>query len=174
MVYYIGSMTEESQDIQTAIADTTPDDNKEFQVETVKKPRSAAQIAALDAARHKAYAIRAEKRAQKVEVASTRDDVPKLHTHAVEHALDFVKKSKKPKRIVVVEESSSSEEEIEIRLPKKRGQEAKRQDLDPERSVANETHATDRDLGQRAERQDKRGLDQRRLEASMLKMFTYQ
>ena len=111
-----------------------------------KKPRSEAQMAALDAARRKALQIRAERAAQrKQEQPSVTQEVQKPpeatevteepptvaapeegEVSEVEEEIEYIKKSRaskkqKPKkRIVVVEEESSEEEELEIRLPPRR------------------------------------------------------
>jgi hypothetical protein len=108
-----------------------------------KKPRSEAQLAALEAARKKAYAMRAEKAAlrkhdeaskalAKVEAqkpitldttqhpkeADPKDQVEEEE----EEEVIYRKKPPKRKRVVVVQEESSSDSEIEVRLPKARPQ----------------------------------------------------
>ena len=103
-----------------------------------KKPRSEAQLAALEAARQKAYAIRAEKSAQKKhEEASValakveaqkkallpKVDVKVEDEEEEEPEVIYRKKPpKKKKRIVVVQEEESSDSEIEVRLPKAKQQ----------------------------------------------------
>ena len=97
-----------------------------------KKPRTQAQLAALDAARKKAYAMRAEKSAlkkqdlasvamAKVESIEAQKVVqqPKIEeSEEEEPEVIYRKKAKKKKRVVVVQEESSSDSEIEVRLPK--------------------------------------------------------
>ena len=80
-----------------------------------KKPRSEAQMAALEAARKKALELRAQKSAQK----------PAVAPEAEEEQIEYVKKHRskpkpKKKRVIVVEETSSSDSEIEVRLPKRK------------------------------------------------------
>jgi len=115
-----------------------------------KKPRSEAQIVALEAARKKAYSLRAEKA-----LAKKQHEVAKLEAQKpieppapeppppqeVEEEIEYVKKTRKPKsappkpkrRIVVVEASSSEseEEELEIHLPPKRKQQVFREPTMP-------------------------------------------
>ena len=107
------------------------------QEETVpapKKPRTQAQLDALESARKKAYAMRAEKSAlkkqdeaskamAKVESASIEAQKvvrpPKIEEDEEEEPeVIYRKKAKKKKRVVVVQEESSSDSEIEVRLPK--------------------------------------------------------
>ena len=105
-----------------------------------KKPRTQAQLAALDAARKKAYSLRAERsalkkqedasktlakiEAQKVESTSIEAQKvvqpPKIEEDEEEEPPEVIyrKKAKKKKRVVVVQEESSSDSEIEVRLPK--------------------------------------------------------
>ena len=101
-----------------------------------KKPRTQAQLAALDAARKKAYAMRAEKSALKkqdeasvaMEKVSNGKSIeaqkvmqqPKIEESEEEEPPEVIyrKKAKKKKRVVVVQEESSSDSEIEVRLPK--------------------------------------------------------
>ena len=109
-----------------------------------KKPRTNAQLAALEAARKKAYAMRAEKsaqkkqeeaskaiakvEAQKVTIDTTqhhKDETPSKVEEKVEEeeepeVIYRKKPPKKKKRVVVVQEESSSDSEIEVRLPKAR------------------------------------------------------
>ena len=110
-----------------------------------KKPRTNAQLAALEAARKKAYAMRAEKsaqkkqeeaskaiakvEAQKVTIDTTqhpKDETPSKVEEKVEEEEPEViyrkKPPKKKKRVVVVQEESSSDSEIEVRLPKAKNQ----------------------------------------------------
>ena len=80
-----------------------------------KKPRSEAQMAALEAARKKALELRAQKSTQK----------PAVAPEAEEEQIEYVKKHRskpkpKKKRVIVVEETSSSDSEIEVRLPKRK------------------------------------------------------
>lgn len=111
-------------------------------VKVPKKPRTEAQLAALEAARKKAYAMRAEKSAQKkqeeaskaiakVEAQKVTLDTtqppktpPKIEEKVEEEEEPEViyrkKPPKKKKRVVVVQEESSSDSEIEVRLPKAR------------------------------------------------------
>ena len=121
-------------------------ENATQEVVTVpKKPRTEAQLAALEAARKKAYAMRAEKsalrkqeeatkaiakvEAQKVTLDTTqhpKDETPpkveeKVEEEEEEPEVIYRKKPpKKKKRVVVVQEESSSDSEIEVRLPKAR------------------------------------------------------
>ena len=105
------------------------------QEETVpvpKKPRTQAQLDALESARKKAYAMRAEKSAlkkqdeaskamAKVESASieaAQKVAPREESEEEEPQVVYRKKPKKKKRVVVVQEESSSDSEIEVRLPK--------------------------------------------------------
>ena len=105
------------------------------QEETVpvpKKPRTQAQLDALESARKKAYAMRAEKSAlkkqdlaskamAKVESIEAQKVVqpPKIEEDEEEEPeVIYRKKAKKKKRVVVVQEESSSDSEIEVRLPK--------------------------------------------------------
>jgi hypothetical protein len=93
----------------------------------VKKARSEAQMAALEAARKKAF----ELRAAKAKAKATPTEAPVKATEAIEEEpkeeVQYVRrpKAKKPKRVIVVQEESSSDSEIEIRLDKpKRSTEA--------------------------------------------------
>ena len=105
-----------TEDLLTMTTEATeaPEEKK---LEIVKKPRTPAQIAALEAAREKAFAIRAERKKEKTQASDTL-----IEKQEPEEEVEYVKKARaKPKakkRIVVVEESSS-EDEIEIRLPKR-------------------------------------------------------
>ena len=109
-----------------------------------KKPRSEAQLLALEAARKKAYEIRAEKSALKkqdeasktlarieaqkkpIDLDTTqhsKEEVPPGVAPPVvedeeEPEVVYRKKPPKKKRVVVVQEESSSDSEIEVRLPK--------------------------------------------------------
>ena len=110
-----------------------------------KKPRTEAQLAALEAARRKAYAMRAEKSAQKKQEEASKAiakvEAQKVTLDATQHRKDETppkveekveeeeeepeviyrkKPPKKKKRVVVVQEESSSDSEIEVRLPKAR------------------------------------------------------
>ena len=90
-----------------------------------KKPRSEAQMAALEAARKKALELRAQKSAEKTQK-------PAVAPEPEEEQIEYVKKHRskpkpKKKRVIVVEESSSSDSEIEVRLPKRR--EPRQQDV---------------------------------------------
>jgi hypothetical protein len=137
-------MTEDSLSTTTEATEAT--EEKKF--EMVKKPRTPAQVAALEAARQKAFAIRAERKKEKTQASATLIEKQDPISEPEEEEVEYVKKARaKPKakkRIVVVEESSS-EDEIEIRLPKRK----------------NEVDAS--------RRPDERQL---KLEASMTKMFT--
>ena len=93
----------------------------------VKKARSMAQISALEAARKKAF----ELRAAKAKAKATPTEAPVKATETIEEEpkeeVQYVRrpKAKKPKRVIVVQEESSSDSEIEIRLDKpKRSTEA--------------------------------------------------
>ena len=115
-------MTEEPTLSTEAPTEATEEKKLDTQQEIVKKPRTPAQIAALEAARQKAFAIRAERKREKTqEKTQTTEEV--MINEPEEEEVEYVKKSRaKPKtkkRIVVVEESSS-EDEIEIRLPKRK------------------------------------------------------
>lgn len=105
-----------------------------------KKPRSEAQLAALEAARKKAYAMRAEQSARKKQEEASKalakveaqkpitldttqhpkEETPvKVEEEEEEPEVIYRKKPlKKKKRVVVVQEESSSDSEIEVRLPK--------------------------------------------------------
>ena len=138
-------MTEDPLSTTTVATEAT----EEKKLEMVKKPRTPAQIAALEAARQKAFAIRAERKKEKTQASATLIESQQVMINdEPEEEVEYVKKARaKPKakkRIVVVEESSS-EDEIEIRLPKRRNE------VDTSR------------------RPDERQL---KLEASMQKMFT--
>ena len=108
-----------------------------------KKPRTNAQLAALEAARKKAYAMRAEKSAQKKQEEASKaiakveaqkvtldttqhrkdETPPKVEEKVEEEEPEVIyrkKPPKKKKRVVVVQEESSSDSEIEVRLPKAR------------------------------------------------------
>ena len=109
-----------------------------------KKPRKNAQLAALEAARKKAYAMRAEKSAQKKQEEASKAiakvEAQKVTLDTTQHRKDETppkveekveeeeepeviyrkKPPKKKKRVVVVQEESSSDSEIEVRLPKAR------------------------------------------------------
>ena len=111
-----------------------------------KKPRTDAQLAALEAARKKAYAIRAEKSAQKKQEEASKAlakvEAQKVTLNTTQHPKDETpskveekveeeeepeviyrrKPPKKKKRVVVVQEESSSDSEIEVRLPKAKNQ----------------------------------------------------
>ena len=108
-------------------------------------------MAALEAARQKAFAIRAEKKKEKISPVDQRVAAPEPVAEEPHEEVEYVKKGKaKPKakkRIVVVEESSS-EDEIEIRLPKRKNAPT---------DERNAPKADDRQL---------------KLEASMKKMFS--
>ena len=126
--------------------DNTTEPQEEEIVNVPKKPRSDLQRAALEAARKKAYELRAEraakkkqedafkalakveaqKKALKVEEAPGQP-APKLPKVEVkvededeeEPEVIYRKRPpKKKKRVVVVEQESSSDSEIEVRLPK--------------------------------------------------------
>ena len=88
-----------------------------------KKPRTPAQVAALDAARQKALAMRAQKKTQPAE-ESTKPGAAEEGEQEVEYVRKSKSKPKLKKRIVIVEESSSEEEEIEVRLPKRKKESA--------------------------------------------------
>jgi|EP00966_Prymnesium_polylepis_P335388 hypothetical protein len=103
-----------------------------------KKPRSNLQLAALEAARKKAYSMRAEKsalkkqdeaskaiakvEAQKITLDTTQHpkEPPQVEEDEEEEPEVIYRKKppKKKKRVVVVQEESSSDSEIEVRLPK--------------------------------------------------------
>ena len=114
-------MTEAQELTVTETTQATP--TPAFHQEQVKKPRTPAQMAALEAARQKAFAIRAEKKKEKILPVDQRVAAPEPVAEEPHEEVEYVKKGKaKPKakkRIVVVEESSS-EDEIEIRLPKRK------------------------------------------------------
>ena len=114
-------MSEASQEIVPPSTEVTEASPPPTEVVT-KKPRTPAQVAALDAARQKALAMRAQKKTQPAE-ESTKPGA----AEEGEQEVEYVRKSKKPKlkkRIVIVEESSSEEEEIEVRLPKRKKESA--------------------------------------------------
>ena len=119
-------------------------ENATQEVVTVpKKPRTNAQLAALDQARRKAYAMRAEKSAQKKQEEASKaiakveaqkvtldttqhrkdETPPKVEEKVEEEEPEVIyrkKPPKKKKRVFVVQEESSSDSEIEVRLPKAR------------------------------------------------------
>ena len=126
-----------------------------------KKERSSAQTRALEAARAKAFAVRAEnaelrrkekaidKKAQeemklarkakveaeysKVTKEPPKEEIPKEETNQEEQEeIEYIKAPKKTKkRRVVVVQDSSSEDEVEVVLPK---QKKKEPEVDPEYS----------------------------------------
>ena len=75
----------------------------------VKKPRTPAQMAALEAARQKAFAIRAEKKKEKTLPVAAQEPVAEEPQEEVEYVRKGKAKPKTKKRIVVVEESSSED-----------------------------------------------------------------
>ena len=104
-----------------------------------KKPRSEAQLLALEAARQKAYTMRAEKSALKKQdeaekaIAKVEAQKKPIDLDTTQHSKEETlveeeeeepeviyrkKPPKKKKRVVVVQEESSSDSEIELRLPK--------------------------------------------------------
>ena len=99
-----------------------------IQAPIVKKARSPAQMAALEAARKKAYEMRAERAKAKAAEAPTEAPVKAIEAIEEEPKEDvqYVRKpkAKKPKRVIVVQEESSSDSEIEIRLNKPKRNEA--------------------------------------------------
>jgi len=115
-------MTEEPT-LSTEATEAPAEEKKlDTQQEIVKKPRTPAQIAALEAARQKAFAIRAERKREKTqEKTPATEEVATLEEEEVEYVKKSRAKPKAKKRIVVVEESSS-EDEIEIRLPKRKNE----------------------------------------------------
>ena len=140
-------MTEAQEPTVTEATEAAP--TPAFHQEQVKKPRTPAQMAALEAARQKAFAIRAEKKKEKTLPVDQKVAAPEPAAEESQEEVEYVKKGrtkpKSKKRIVVVEESSS-EDEIEVRLPKRK-------------------NAPTND----APKQDDRQL---KFEASMRKMFT--
>ena len=116
-------MTEAQEPTVTETTEADVNPTPAFHQEQVKKPRTPAQMAALEAARQKAFAIRAEKKKEKILPVDQREAAPEPVAEEPQEEVEYVKKGKaKPKakkRIVVVEESSS-EDEIEIRLPKRK------------------------------------------------------
>ena len=115
-------------------------ETQEEVVTVPKKPRSEAQLAALEAARKKAYAMRAEKAALKKQdeaskaLAKVEAQKKPINLDTTQHPKETPveeeeeepeviyrkKPPKKKKRVVVVQEESSSDSEIEVRLPKAR------------------------------------------------------
>ena len=88
----------------------------------MQKPRTPAQVAALEAARKKAVLVRLQKKAERESQKQAPESVDDDATEP-EPEIEYVRKAKKPKakkRVIVVEESSSSEEELEVRIPKRR------------------------------------------------------
>jgi len=118
-------MTEEPTLSTETPTQATEEKKLDTQQEIVKRPRTPAQIAALEAARQKAFAIRAERKKEKITQEKTLATEEVMINEPEEEEVEYVKKSRaKPKtkkRIVVVEESSS-EDEIEIRLPKRKNE----------------------------------------------------
>ena len=113
-------------------------------VEVVRKPRSEAQVKALEAARTKALELRAQKTAQKASEAQKATEEPpepppvevERSHEDVEEPIEYVRKARsktkpKKKRVIVVEESSSSDSEIEVRLPKRKDVKAPPQTAPP-------------------------------------------
>ena len=120
-----------------------------------KKPRTEAQMAALENARRKALQMRAQKTAlKKQEEADKATAVVEAQKQPIEEPpippveaeepetpvepeeeIEYVKKARsrpKPKKRIVVVEESSDEEELEIRLPpKKRKEFAPPEKVDP-------------------------------------------
>ena len=124
MGYSKSPMTEEVSTITEATETVTEEKKLDTQQEIVKKPRTPAQQRALQAAREKAFALRAERKKEKTQAALIEKQEP-ISEPEEEEVVEYVKKARaKPKtkkRIVVVEESSS-EDEIEIRLPKRKNE----------------------------------------------------
>ena len=140
-------MTEAQEPTVTEATEAAP--TPAYPQEQVKKPRTPAQMAALEAARQKAFAIRAEKKKEKTleQRVAAHEPTAEEPQEEVEYVKKGRTKPKAKKRIVVVEESSS-EDEIEVRLPKRKN-----------------APTSERD----APKQDERQLQ---FEASMRKMFT--
>lgn len=112
------------------VYENTTETQEEVVQAVPKKPRSEAQLAALESARKKAYAIRAEKAASRKQEEAEKA-IAKIQAQKQPSAVDpkededdepeviYRKKPpKKKKRVVVVQEESSSDSEIEVRLPK--------------------------------------------------------
>ena len=125
-------------DSETPIIETQEEEVVTIQA-VPKKPRSDAQLAALEAARKKAYTMRAEKaalrkteeaekavakvEAQKKPITLDTTQHPKEEKEEEEEEdIIYRKKPKKKKRVVVVQEESSSDSEIEVRIPKVKNQ----------------------------------------------------
>ena len=108
-------MSEENEVVESVV---------EAPVAPLKKARSEAQMAALEAARQKALQMRAQRKLEKEKVKEE---------EVVPESVEYVRKTRsqpKQKRRIVVVEDSSSEEEIEVRLPKRRS-EPEPQQMDP-------------------------------------------
>jgi hypothetical protein len=108
----------DAEDTQAITEPTKVKSEETPKIEVVKKPRSEAQKAALEKARHNATAARAEKAAAK---KMLKEPEPEPEPEP-EEEIEYVRKKKPIKRRIVVVEASSDEEEeeIEVRLPKKR------------------------------------------------------
>ena len=111
---------------EATVVESTPV-TEATKVEVVKKLRSEAQIAALEAARKKALELRAQKSAEKTQK-------PAVAPEAEEEQIEYVKKHRskpkpKKKRVIVVEESSSSDSEIEVRLPRRKDVQTSHRDV---------------------------------------------
>jgi hypothetical protein len=99
-----------------------------------EKPRSEAQLKALEAARAKALELRAQKTAARATEVQKATEVPRTEAppepppaEEPQEDVQYVRKARsktkpKKKRVIVVEESSSSDSEIviEVRLPKRK------------------------------------------------------
>lgn len=132
--------------------------------EKVKKPRTELQMAALEQARQKAFAIRAQKKLDKEKEKESLKPEPlkpeptpilndKWDDKPENEEIEYIKKTRKQpkkKRIIVVQEESSSEDEIEVRLPKRQEKE-------------------------KFQNESSRPVDEKQLkfEASMQKMFSF-
>jgi predicted ribosome quality control (RQC) complex YloA/Tae2 family protein len=115
----------ETQEVETVTIQAVP-----------KKPRTEAQLLALEQARKKAYAMRAEKSAlklqekatkavEKIEAGRSQQETksqpvePQEEEAEDEPEVVYRKRpTKKKKRVVVVQAESSSDSEIEVRLPR--------------------------------------------------------
>ena len=89
-------MTEAQELTVTETTQATP--APAFHQEQVKKPRTPAQMAALEAARQKAFAIRAEKKKEKISPVDQRVAAPEPVAEEPHEEVEYVKKGKaKPK-----------------------------------------------------------------------------
>ena len=124
-------------EVTEATVPTTEAPTEAPKIEVVKRPRSEAQVKALEAARTKALELRAQKSAARATEVQKTTEVPRTEAPPAappveepQEEVEYVRKARsrakpKKKRVIVVEESSSSDSEIEVRLPKRKAAEVK-------------------------------------------------